>query len=306
VDEQADLCLGHIVNKAFPLSKRTTVVQRSDVDNFYGSVIEADFELAVSTKDKTIVEVLTDPTLKRKLNPRIVVDGEEWRHYDFMGKKAKDHTLLRMETNDGKVIEVVLPKSITEVVSARQRRWRWVAERDCRIPALAALIKAAHLTLFHHLGYSYALSAAGEYMGRQILGNFFRETSSMPMRQARAHAVAYFQQFVHMARPIRYEGAAPVLGTVEDNQVLSCHGSEGRPFATIVFIRTASAVHAVMVPASSDPDAVAHYLRFLKSSQEAVAVKRCYFDKAGSHWKTSFAEPTLMIWPKNHDSFVFA
>lgn len=40
LDEDVDLCRAHIVNRAFPESSRSWTVQRTDVDNFYGSTFE--------------------------------------------------------------------------------------------------------------------------------------------------------------------------------------------------------------------------------------------------------------------------
>ena len=42
-DDDTQLCKGHIVNAAFPGIGRQWVVQRADVDGFYGSCFEADF-----------------------------------------------------------------------------------------------------------------------------------------------------------------------------------------------------------------------------------------------------------------------
>jgi hypothetical protein len=42
-DEETELCMGHIVNKSIPNSCRKCVVQRKDVDGFYGVVVEAAF-----------------------------------------------------------------------------------------------------------------------------------------------------------------------------------------------------------------------------------------------------------------------
>jgi hypothetical protein len=41
-DEETELCMGHIVNKSIPNSCRKCVVQRKDVDGFYGVVVEAE------------------------------------------------------------------------------------------------------------------------------------------------------------------------------------------------------------------------------------------------------------------------
>ena len=45
VDEPAELQKGHIINEAFSDSSRAWVVQRKDVDNFFASPFESDFEI---------------------------------------------------------------------------------------------------------------------------------------------------------------------------------------------------------------------------------------------------------------------
>ena len=39
-DENADLCLGHVIHQKIPNSSRKTIVQRKDVDGFYGRLLE--------------------------------------------------------------------------------------------------------------------------------------------------------------------------------------------------------------------------------------------------------------------------
>jgi hypothetical protein len=61
----------------------------------------------------------------------------------------------------------------TNVLTAAGKHWEIEISRDVRIPMMVSVIKAAHLTLFEMLGYRYALSLAGYFVGRQILGEFY-------------------------------------------------------------------------------------------------------------------------------------
>ena len=45
-DEAVELCMGHVVNKAIPNCCRKTVLQRKDIDGFYGSLLERHFATA--------------------------------------------------------------------------------------------------------------------------------------------------------------------------------------------------------------------------------------------------------------------
>src|SRR5271167_4182378 len=64
------LIKGHIINKSFENAPAAWVVQRSDVDNFYGSLFEADFELIQYRDRLTLVDVLSDKMLSKKFTPK--------------------------------------------------------------------------------------------------------------------------------------------------------------------------------------------------------------------------------------------
>ena len=102
IDEEIELCMGHVVNQVFRSSTRTTIVQRSDVDAFFGSRFEADFYTLVRSKGKSLSEILFDNKLNREVRPRLSVDGKNLAHYRYEGHKPKEHALLRMEASDGK------------------------------------------------------------------------------------------------------------------------------------------------------------------------------------------------------------
>jgi len=55
--------MGHIINEAFHGSPKSWVVQRQDVDRFYGSRFEADFEVIQYAGKKSVREYFTDKKL---------------------------------------------------------------------------------------------------------------------------------------------------------------------------------------------------------------------------------------------------
>jgi hypothetical protein len=65
VDEPVPLCEGHIINKAFGTCN-AWVPQRQDVDNFFGSMVEADFISAVQDRSKPAFQKWIDPKLNRR------------------------------------------------------------------------------------------------------------------------------------------------------------------------------------------------------------------------------------------------
>src|SRR5258708_25929940 len=75
-DEHTDLLMGHIVNHGFPDSPRDQVVQRKDVDNFYGPHFESQFVAMRIQAAKSISELFTDRTLRDQLRPTILVGNK--------------------------------------------------------------------------------------------------------------------------------------------------------------------------------------------------------------------------------------
>lgn len=63
-DDNVPFSQAHIINYAFPNSSRSWTVQRSDVDNFYGSNFEADFiSIQYKTDNISPSDVLINKTL---------------------------------------------------------------------------------------------------------------------------------------------------------------------------------------------------------------------------------------------------
>jgi hypothetical protein len=301
-DEDTKLCMGHVVNQSIPNSSGVRIVQRQDVDSFFGSVVEADFATLLQARSRSPKDVIFDPALGKKMKPRIMVDGKECEHYHFRGHKAPEHAGLVLENEDGAAIKLVLRKSRDELLANAGKDWKIVVERDYRIPALASLIKAGYLTLFRLLGYRWALSAAGLRVGYDILGGFYRANCGKTTAEAKQEAVRYFREYVNMVRPIEgFSGTAP-LGTIEDNVALACFGSSGRPFGMLVCVRTNRLLHGVLMPAYNHPESAATYLDFLNNDRETLRVSSCRFDTADGCWHGS-DEPVEAFWPKGDATF---
>jgi len=63
------------------------------------------------------------------------------------------------------------------------------------------MLKAAHLTMFQMLGYRYALSAGGYFLGRDVLGEFFIKNRGQTKADILANVQSYFREFANMMRP---------------------------------------------------------------------------------------------------------
>ena len=166
-------------------------------------------------------------------------------------------------------------------------------EKDLRLPALVSLLKAAHLTLFEMLGYRYALSPGGLFLGRTVLGDFFLQNRNRSRADILRHADAHFRQFANMARPV-LDNQVVAEGTVADQLLFVCFCEDRSPWSLIVFVRTSDLLHAVLVPVFQVPSAAARFEMFLQGEGGPIQAN-------GGRFKDDKFEigPTeTLIWPK--------
>jgi hypothetical protein len=304
-DEDVQLCMGHVVNEKIPNSSGIRVVQRHDVDSFYGTVFESDFITILKAQAAKPEDALFDHDLNKRLKPQFVVDGEVCPHYVYQGTTLPpEHTAIQLEHPDREAIHLVLKKRPGDFMADCAKNWEIVIERDCRITALVSCIKAAYLTLFRLLGYRYALAGAGIEVGHNILGNFYSQHCHMSVDEARTEARRWFRPYVNMMRPIdNFSGTAP-RGTIEDGVAMVCFGSSGKPFGQVVCIRTNDVYQAVLLPAYDNPESAAAYFDFLNNDNETLAVNYCQFDAKDRCWHGN-DQPMITTWPKRDVSFQF-
>jgi hypothetical protein len=292
------LIRGHIVNKSIKGVSGTWVLQRSDVDNFYGTMFEADFETLQYRGKLSSIELLTNSTLAKKLGTMIRKDGKE---VPFISQTASlPHVFTPVELGRGTGgPSIGIKMSHKELKEARGSQWEIAAFKDARIAALVSLLKAAHLTSFWLRGYRYATSPAGILIGHGLLGRFYRENSGLPRKQVKVNAWSFFREFAHAFRPV-INAVVGYEGTISDRKVLACHGTSGRIWALIVLVRTGNQMHAVMIPAFDSVDSVdtvATYLDFMRNDNERIEVATAEFDVKNMRW-TVYDDRTTQHWPK--------
>lgn len=263
------------------------------MDAFYGSAFEAEF---VDLKDhgRKAADVLADRALARRLRPRIVAAGRPIEHYVPTGPIPAKHTRVILGGPHGDVA-FALKAPPDEVAALTSAEWTVAVEKDLRIPALVSTLKAAHLTLFEMLGYTYALSAGGHFLGHDVLGKFFLENRGKPKRDVLAKAFHRFREFAHMMRPML--GVPDTFrGTAEEKAVYVCERGSIR-WGMIVMVRTTPGpLHAVLVPVLEGPVAATIFMSFLRSStDEPFAVRLAWF--RGDRWEAAF-ETVNAHWPK--------
>jgi hypothetical protein len=182
-----------------------------------------------------------------------------------------------------------------EVAALSSAEWTVAMEKDVRIPALVATLKAAHLTMFEMLGYTYALSAGGHLLGHDVLGKFFLENRGKAKSEVLASAFLHFREFAHMMRPML--GVPDTFkGTAEEKAVYLCERGSIR-WGMIVMIRTTPGpLHAVLVPVLEDPVAATVFMNFLRgSTDEPFAMRLAWFRR--DRWEAA-TETVNAHWPR--------
>jgi hypothetical protein len=290
-DEDVPLCRAHLVNEAFQNSSRAWTVQRQDVDSFYGSRFEADFiSIEYHTEGLSPDQVLVDKKLTKRYSPQILADDQNVDHFVTQDDVPEKFTPVQFISDEQ---SLQLGLKISPEDSSTVTEWEIGINKDVRLPALVSLIKSAHLTLFEMLGYRYALSAGGVFIGRDILGKFFLENRDQPKARVLENASHFFQEFVHMVRPVEM-ASSDLQSTIADGKMLICRGS-GYAWALIVFIRTSSKLHVVMIPVFDRPDAVARFLSFLENENDSIEVMPCFYGQG--QWEIA-KEMYRLTWPK--------
>lgn len=295
IDEPTQLIRGHIVNQAFKNAPRAWVVQRADVGSFYGAHFESSFEALQYRGRLTLTDMLTDQALCRKLKPTILNNNAP---VPFTPNAPPlSDKFVCVEVGEGpKAPCFGIKMSRQQLIESARQPWAVSAVLDARVPALVSLIKAAHLTLFHVLGYRCALSAAGLFVGRDILGRFFESNSGRPKAAIQANAWAYFREFAAMFRPIlKIHGHR---GTLADRKLLVCHGSSGNSWAQIVLVNAGYQMHAVMIPTFDCADAVSTFFNFLSNDNERLQVSIAQHIPDTRQW-TIDSDRVEHFWPKS-------
>lgn len=293
-DEEAELCRGHIVNQAFPGIGRQWVVQRKDVDNFYGTCFESDF-IDIQYKDLIGPTCIVDRGLASKFRTTITRKGVSVPYYYPSGQHPlpPGHSKIQIDTERG-TIDLRLKMEPVDVASSGPNEWQIEMQRDLRLPALVSLLKAAHLTMFRMLGYRYVFSVGGNMLG-SALGKFYQENLGLDKSAVVENARHYFKKYCNLVRPV--VSHKPLLGgTVADNQLYICETTTKVPWAFMVFVRTSdTAVHAVLVPFFEDKnmDAIARFFSFMADGRSVEGRFCRYENDVFQAWPTT----TVFQWP---------
>lgn len=306
VDDAVPLCEGHIINKAFGTCN-AWVPQRQDVDNFFGSMVEADFISAVGDRSKTAFQKWMDPDLQRRYRPQLFSKGVAVEHYITKDiKSVPGQTPLVVMNPKGELLgNIVIKKAPEEIKALHATDLQVVAAPPAHfVPAIiASVLKAAHLTMFSLNGYRHVFSTAGRYLG-EILKEFYEKHKTTKKRNLATELADAFRPHATLISPVILKNTPVLAGTVIDNRILAALGGTEGTFAFGVLIPAGpDDAFCVWLP-SCLGKTIDTYFSFLKEPPPSMAVKLVQFcpanDEHEAHWSTSMEEPIRLDMPDTH------
>jgi len=273
-DIEAELCQGHIIPKDFG---NAWVPQRSDVDRFYGSRAEAAFIACLQDRGIVTTALLLDKDKSKKHGPKIIVDGNVIEHYfpKDLSKIPADHAKARFVGGDGQILRDVAFKLTPEQLDAIEKlagegkELEVVIDRDYLPAFTAALIKAAHLTMFALFRYEWVFSVSGCDLAA-ILRKFYLENCDKPKAQVDGPLKEYFSKHLQMVKPFFAVDPSLLAGTINDRRIVAFVNGNNRPYLIGIMVKVGDDTFVVFAPASDDT--IDTYFSFLKCPPASVAM----------------------------------
>lgn len=194
--EDVELIDGHIVPQAIKKASRATVIQRKDVDNYFGTTLENDMINHVNLHTLTTEEAFAKVyDLKLVQHP----DGELVDAFHAPKNSNPPFPPVKLQDEDGITYSLYIkpnPKWNPEC-----KQYAMQGSINMYDPAIAgSYLKAGHLALFRLLGYQWVFCEAGLIVA-STLRKFFGEKGT------RTQAGRYFSAFkdiVHALPPGRF------------------------------------------------------------------------------------------------------
>ena len=248
LNEKTELCKGHIV----PRSAGGTdwVVQRKDVDNFFGSFAEADFAHGLKLRALANWNDMLNYASKQKIDRkvRLTAIGKN----GSVGRINATHLGLRYDETGMQDKDVPVDGPL-------------VFDLSMEFPTIVTALHAVHLGLFNLSGYTYAAGKTGQLIGFAVLGCLFREYKRsisagrrMMVSEDDADLHPILEICRNLVRPVP-QGAIPLSDAVLENPFKDFHvcWNGNRPFATIHYLKFGDECYAVLVPSSFDESSAA-------------------------------------------------
>ena len=256
VDENVDLTKGHIVPAS--VGGKSTVLQRADVDNGFGSFFEAEFKVAIGDG------LQRDDALERILSTSEDAAGLQRFKLSLSIEEQKNDVRVR-KGRIGREKVFFVKKSDLQV-GTKSAPARFNAELDAASSVLTTCLKASHLYWFKQLGYSYVFSGEGELVAwvlRSIYDKFVRprqrpcgKKPGLMSEKVKLDVNEYCLQFANFLRPVPQKTVSGwpeelKRGTVDSGYFLVLLDGE-QVYGRITIFKFGSVYSAVMTPTITD------------------------------------------------------
>ncbi len=299
-DPKAELCDGHVLNAAIKECSRLKVIQRKDVDNYFGRTIEPDL-----IKYLNIPKMASDEFVD-KADTAAVVSGDErfpviaaapnQKNLAEMGKRFPRFS-INGPTNS-------FPHRFVKIAIEGFDLTRPVQLEASIVLAEPALIgsflKCAYLAMFRIAGYRWVGNPSADFV-RRPLARFFEE------RASKEQAGEYFGPFRGCVKIVLNDSLIPLGDTLTSKWFLLHYADRfdpefrGHPvfersqemlFAVSLLFRINGLTFVATLPsyiaAGDYLPALSRYVTYLKEPRMPHTVKAAHFEDGGSHdpfWK---------------------
>lgn len=246
--ESTELCKGHIVPES--LGGKEWVVQRKDVDNFFGSFAEAGFNHGVKLRSMKIEDAVSY-VLKYRLAKRADLSLIDSTGHKMPVRPSKDRGEVRLIAKPS-LGDNIDPNSDLSVSM----------HLDVTYETLLSCLHTAHLGLFSRMKYRYAMSPQGRFIA-QLLKEVYLEFSGPKAAEERTSEAKQkklkemCQMHESMVRPLESVVAFHKNLLEDPFRTFIVCWCDKRPFATLHLIRAGSEWNAVMNYMSIDARALA-------------------------------------------------
>lgn len=241
------LCDGHILNASIKSAARKTVVQRQDVDNYFGTTLEPDLVAFLNTPVSSPQELLK----KARSFTVTLPSGEKTEAFFADAKaRAKFPQIDLLDSSSGsKVASPFLRTGQLEQKLHKGLQVEWLMAFT-NSALLGAILKSAYLALFRLFGYRYVLGF-GDCV-RQALASFYQDKAD------KEQSIAHFSAFTGAVKVLLNDVPDDLCNTLDDG-ALWFHYQKGmrepemKPlFAVSCLFRVNGFVIAVKMPACLD------------------------------------------------------
>jgi hypothetical protein len=250
---------GHILPDAVVNASRKKVIQRADVDNYFGSKLETDLIQHVNAP------LYTFPEFKKRAEIHAVSPDEtKWPAQVFAGKSnppfPKFEIPLPDETSDV-LAKVFVKEQLPDPLPKMDFDFTIVSNKSLIV---GALLKAAYLSMFRLIGYEYVKSCAGNSV-RCKLAAFFKDGADVTT------APTYFHEFRNCYKIFKDDLFENGENTLTAGWLLFHVAPKEVPgdlFGVSCVFKMNELFYAVMIPLCNAPEHLNYLPAFLRYRQQ--------------------------------------